>query len=95
MEAKLLKAAQYLADSATQLDAAKGTVTPHRRNQRQSLVIGSVLTSVAFLEATLDAIWDDCNLNGLPKSWFRHRGHLAPLAKLGVSHPKTSATDQV
>jgi hypothetical protein len=85
VEAKLLGAANYLAALAKELEAASGPLTPQRRQNRQSLVIASVLTSVAFLEVTLNSVWDDLGkLNGLPPSWFRRRRHLARVWELGV-----------
>jgi hypothetical protein len=85
VEAKLFSAANYLATSAGELEAASLPLTPQGRQNRQSLVIASVLTSVAFLEATLNAVWDDLGkLNGLPQSWFKRRQHLARLWELGV-----------
>jgi hypothetical protein len=85
VEGHLLAAAQYFADSATALDTGSAVSTSRSRSDRRSLVIGAVLTSVAFLEALLSASWDDLGkLNGSPESWFRPRKNLARLAALGV-----------
>jgi hypothetical protein len=85
VEAQLFAAAQYLADSATAIDSGRGNGAIPSRDARRSMVIGAVLTSVAFLEALLNAAWDDLgNLNGLPESWFRSRKNLKRLAELGI-----------
>ncbi len=84
-EGSLLRTAHYFARSAQALDADGSPLTPGKRQNRQALVIGAILTSVAFLEATLNATWDDLGkLNGLPRSWFRRRRNLARLAELGL-----------
>lgn len=84
-EASLLRTAHYFARAAQALDADGSALTPGKRQDRQALVIGAILTSVSFLEATLNAAWDDLGkLNGLPRSWFRRRRNLACLAELGL-----------
>lgn len=84
-EATLLRTACYFARGAAAREGVAPATTPAQRSERQSLVIGCILTSVAFLEATLNGVWDDlAALNGLPESWFKDRRHLTRIAKAGL-----------